>query len=272
MNKISAAITGVSKTSYPALYKGPLKEGVAKASLHGFDAVELHISNSSEVDGPRFFEYCMAKHISISAISTGLAYSMRGLSLSSENPDTRESAIRCMVEFVSLAKELQTGIIIGLIRGLCSPLVRKEKTVELLRQSMDQILNQAEAVDVPVYFEAIASFLCNYFCTIEESVEFVASFKNPLLKLHIDTYTMAHEESDILGSIAACEGFLGYVHYSDTDRLVPGKGTINFPAITKELKRIGYEGYVALECVPFPDADVSGPFAVQYVRSLFHQE
>jgi len=47
-------------------------------------------------------------------------------------------------------------------------------------------------------------------------------------------------------------------------------GTIDFSGITKELKRVGYEGYIALECVPFPDVEISGPFGAQYVRSLLN--
>lgn len=265
---VSAAITEVTGATYPALYKGPLTEGVKQAALHGYDAVELHIPQASVIDGSAFFDHCEAHRMRVSAISTGLAHSTRNLSLISDEKSNREDAITCMVEHISLAKSLESGVIIGLIRGNYPSSLGKDKAVARLREAINRILDEAERYGVPVYFEAITKFLCNYFCNIKETVDFVASFNNPLFLLHIDTYHMNFEEHDFLGSILACEGHLGYVHYSENNRRIPGMGIIDFMNTTKMLSRIGYTGYIALECVPDPSSDITGPLGASYVRNM----
>lgn len=204
----------------------------------------------------------------VSAISTGLAYSTRNLSLISDDRDTREAAITCLLEHLALAETLRCGIIIGLIRGIHPASMGKETAVSRLREGIERILDEAQRRHVPVYFEAITKHLCNYFCNIGETAEFVASFKHPLFKLHVDTYHMVFEEHDFLGSLLACEGLLGYVHYSENNRRIPGLGIIDFLNVTKMLARIGYDGPIALECVPDPDVDISGPLGASYVKNL----
>jgi sugar phosphate isomerase/epimerase len=79
---------------------------------------------------------------------------------------------------------------------------------------------------------------------------------------------MIIEEDDLIGSLYEAKDVLGYIHFSENNRLIPGLGSIDFINITKALKKIGYEGCVALECVPHPNIDITGPLGANYIKVI----
>ena len=61
-------------------------------------------------------------------------------------------------------------------------------------------------------------------------------------------------EGDLCGHLT--EGFdqVGYIQLADhPGRHEPGTGEIYYPRVLQELARLGYRGYVGLECNPLND-------------------
>lgn len=244
-------------------------ENIIKASKDGYDAVELHIPDAEVLEIENFNSFCLENKMKISAISTGLAYTERNLSLTNLDSNIRKEAIDCLKKHIEAASILKSGVIIGLIRGNFPPDVKREKTIKILKEALYYVLDEAEKKQVPIYFETIHRFILNNFCSIDETIDFVKSFKSSFFRLHIDTYHMALEESDFSNSIYKTNELLGYVHYSDNNRRIPGLGNLDFFSITKSLKHINYNGYVALECEPSPNLDKVRKLGAQYTKTLF---
>ncbi|NLD73090.1 MAG: sugar phosphate isomerase/epimerase, partial [Chloroflexi bacterium] len=61
---------------------------------------------------------------------------------------------------------------------------------------------------------------------------------------------------------------VGYVHFADSNRLAPGQGHLDFPAILAVLGEIGYDGWVTAEILPHPDPDAAARAAIDYLRTL----
>ena len=65
-----------------------------------------------------------------------------------------------------------------------------------------------------------------------------------------DTFHMNIEERSISGVILAHGSILNHVHLSDSNRLAPGLGHIDFAEVLRTLVEVGYEGSLAFELIP----------------------
>jgi D-psicose/D-tagatose/L-ribulose 3-epimerase len=84
----------------------------------------------------------------------------------------------------------------------------------------------------------------------------------PNIFIHLDTYHMHIEEESFAAGFEAAAPFLGYVHVSEANRGVPGRGMLNWAACMKAIADIGYEGPITLESMNHVDVDIAGGLAV----------
>ncbi len=94
-----------------------------------------------------------------------------------------------------------------------------------------------------------------------------------------DTYHMNIEERSLPEAIRETGELLNHVHLSDSNRLAPGWGHIDFEEILRALREIGYRGYLAFELILPPGSpseragraraldDTTGQ-AIQHLRRL----
>ena len=75
-----------------------------------------------------------------------------------------------------------------------------------------------------------------------------------------DLFHMALEEASIPDAILDGGDLIKYVHLGDNNRLSPGRGSIDWKAAIAALKKIGYDGYMNLEC------GLPGDFKTELVR------
>ena len=64
-----------------------------------------------------------------------------------------------------------------------------------------------------------------------------------------DTFHMNVEERSISGAIRDFADLLNHVHLSDSNRLAPGLGHIDFTEVLQALRDVGYEGGLAFELI-----------------------
>jgi D-psicose/D-tagatose/L-ribulose 3-epimerase len=80
--------------------------------------------------------------------------------------------------------------------------------------------------------------------------------------IHLDTYHMNIEEESFAAGFGAAAPYLGYVHISEANRGVPGRGMINWAEAMTALVDIGYGGPLTLESMNHVDKDIAGGLAV----------
>ena len=83
---------------------------------------------------------------------------------------------------------------------------------------------------------------------LEQAVELISEVGLPSLRVLADTYHMNIEEDEPTTALAAAAAHLGHVQVSDSNRLQPGAGHIDWAALLSTLDTVGYTGYLALEC------------------------
>ena len=74
------------------------------------------------------------------------------------------------------------------------------------------------------------------------------------------------EDYEPIESVRYAGKTIGYVHFSEINRMYPGAGRFDFPGIVKALSETGYEGYLAAECLPLPTPDQAAELGLAYMR------
>lgn len=80
--------------------------------------------------------------------------------------------------------------------------------------------------------------------------------------IHLDTYHMNIEEASMEDGFRVAAGLLGYVHLSESNRGVPGTGTIDWQSAFSGLAQIQFAGPVVLESFNQMHPDIAGALAV----------
>jgi hydroxypyruvate isomerase len=90
--------------------------------------------------------------------------------------------------------------------------------------------------------------------TTQDSAAIIKAVNNPHVKILHDLYHRQIAEGDLHGHIT--ENFKDIVYYQIADhpgRHEPGTGEINYTAVFQHMYKLGYRGWVGLECTPKSD-------------------
>ncbi len=254
----------------PVIFRGDLYEIIDKAKKIGYDAVELQLRDPAKIDGKAVAAYCASRGMGISAIATGLEYSLNHLSMIDEDPAGRMKMRERLFEHTDLAQQLGCPVIIGCVRGNIPDGGDPGKYLGILREEMLALADYAAPKDVTIVLEAINLYVNNYLNTVKETCDFIDSLGRENVKLHIDTHHMIIEEYDMLGAVRYAGKRIGYVHLSESNRWYPGAGSIgiDYLGILQILRETGYDGYCDFEVVPKPDEDTCAVKALDYLHRL----
>lgn len=214
--------------------------------------MEIHVPNPCELHIERLKDVLVSENITVSALGTGRAYVRDGLSLSSSVPSVRQDAINRLMAFIDAAKELDSLVIVGCMRGNISGTEALDNALDLLGLSMREVDVYAARAGVSLVFEPINRYENNFLCTAKSIADFIHENHLTATKLMLDTFHMNIEEQDMPETILKYSGYTRYFHFADSNRLPPGNGHINFKKIVASLKKVNYNGIISAECLPLP--------------------
>jgi sugar phosphate isomerase/epimerase len=241
----------------PVLIQGGLLPAIRRASALGFDAVEIHIRNPSEFDAALLARTASDNGVDISALGTGLEYSLGGLSLTSHNADIRRRTVDRFKEHIDLAARLDATVFVGLCRGTAPDLASVPAYLERFAEELIRINDHADASGVVLSLEPIAAYMTNLLVTTVETIEFLHRPGLESIMLLLDTHHMYLEDGDIGAAFDLSKGRIGHLHISDSDRKFGVSGKIDYNSVGENLKRIEYNKTVSLEVLPDPDGETA---------------
>lgn len=92
------------------------------------------------------------------------------------------------------------------------------------------------------------------FGSASDCLALVRSVDQPELRLMLDLYHAQIGEGNLIALLRRALPYVGEIQVADVPgRCEPGTGEINYPAIARELKRLGYAGVIGLEAFAFED-------------------
>jgi len=268
--EIGVSLSPTQSQFAPILFAGNLDEGLETASALGYTGVELSLRDSTQIDLDSLLQKLRRYRLKVYAIATGQTYITDGCSFYNADGDRREKTVERVRNHIALAAELHCMVIIGGIRGkiLFSSASEKKQLEQQGTSAIARCLEHAEKKSVTLLLEPINRYETNVVNTLEEGLQMIRRLGSPYIKLLPDTFHMNIEEESIPESILHAGKEIAYVHFADSNRLSPGWGHIDFPAIAAALKAISYDGPLGIEVISRTDDRSAMRQAISYVKSL----
>ena len=252
-----------------ALLSGSFEDKLAKAAEWGAEGVELMTSSPQEADPWRIKKHCQDVGLAVVAAASGAIPMTTGFTLLNADATAAENAETRLYDLIDFAEIVGAPLVtIGSFRGKLAWVTvgARERLVQILRQAADY----AQARGIRLALEALNRYEGDIVNNHEEGLEFLAEVGHPALGLLLDTYHVNIEESSYTEPFRRTieAGKLYHVHLGDNNRLPPGQGLIDFPAIVETLRDCSYSGYLSAELLAQPDPDTAARETLRYMRRL----
>jgi sugar phosphate isomerase/epimerase len=138
---------------------------------------------------------------------------------------------------------------------------------EVLLEGLHQLGDIAAREGVAILLEPLNRYEDHMVNTLAQAAELATATGLDSVRVGADTYHMNIEEADPLAALRACADHLGHVQLSDSNRLEPGAGHLDWAALLRCLEAVGYDGYLAFECRLSGDPARVLPRATAMLRS-----
>jgi len=259
----------VQPTIPVALLTGTLQEKIEKASKWDADGVELLTTNPKELNPEEILALVRYNGLQVAAIASGgMAFAL-GFTLLNADASIAAQAKTRLYDLIDFAAALGAPVVtIGSFRGRSAWVGGQGKAI--LRDILGEAAVYANQRSVRLALEAVNRFEADILTNAAETLAFIDEVDQPALGLLLDTFHVNIEEASWIEPFrtAMRARKLYHVHLGDNNRLPPGGGLIDFPAIVATLQEAGYTGYLSAELLCKPDADTAARQTLEYMGKL----
>jgi sugar phosphate isomerase/epimerase len=188
-------------------------------------------------------------------VAAAVNYGTQGQLINADRP-SREAALAAFRACVVNAVDLHAAGVI-LIPHLGAPAVPDltpykslaQLEFELLHNHLRTLSDYVYAIGVDLYIEPVNRYESQFINTLADAIRVRRKIKDhPHVKVAVDLFHAALEESDLVDGLRAYAADIGYIHVADSNRRLPGRGLIDFAAVGRTLTEISYNGWVTLAC------------------------
>jgi sugar phosphate isomerase/epimerase len=252
-----------------ALLSGTLAEKLEKAARMGATGVEFITTEPASMDVAALQDQLNRSGLQTAAIASGgMAFAAK-LTLLNADPSTAALARQRLDELIALAADLHAPVVtVGSFRGRV--VLEKDRSLAELAQILRRAGERAANAGVRIALEPLNRFEGDLLNNVAQGLAFLEEVDHPSVGLLLDTFHVNIEESSWTEPFrqAMRAGKLFHVHLGDNNRLPPGQGLIDFPAILSTLDENGYTGWLSAELLGKPDPDTAGQQTIDYMSHL----
>ncbi len=270
--KLAVSSADEAPVTAPILLQGSIVENLQKASLLGYHAIEVHMREDTELDYQAIQDASARTGVRVAMIVTGRLNTEGHCSLISDEPYVVSATMDGMRQYIDVAQKLNAGIVIGWVKGNVPTGGKREKYLDRLAKNLRILAAYAAQRNVTLNIEVINRYEVNIFTTADEIMSFLEKYQLENCYAHLDTFHMSIDECDAVAAIRRCKGKLGYFHIADNSRRYPGSGHLDFQSILQTLDEIDYDGYLSVECLPYPTGDQAAMQAAAYLNGLMQSK
>ncbi len=250
------------------VFRDKLPRSIAKAARLGYDAIELALADPHELEGMGLAELLSDHGMSLAAISTGRVFAEQKVWMTHPDAAVRLSAVAIVKGLIEVAAPFKSRVNLGRVRGPVHEgetlAMAEARFVDCIRDCADY----AAPLGVEVLLEPVNRYEINFINSVSQGIALMSKISRPNVKLMPDLFHMNIEDASIAGSLELAGPLVGYVHVADSNRWAPGQGHLSFSDILGSLRKIGYDGYITVEILPYPDPDTAAEQAITYLRTL----
>jgi len=245
-------------------------EVISKAAGLGYEGIELNTKLwPSELSLDEIKDALSKFDVEVAAIGTRHMHVTHGLYLASPREEIRERALAYVTECMKAARELDCSTVQAgwAFQGskLEAPFdAAWRQAVESLREVGRRCLEQGVRFVIEFACKQDAQLIN----TMDDALRMLDEVGSENVLVMADVFHIYTERDSLSETVLRAGKRLVYVHLSDSDRLAPGKGKIDFTEFINALKEIDYRGYMIMEFNPDPAPDEALRQAIRYVKRL----
>lgn len=248
MNRISQTVPYQYDTGFSPYTVQELDTALADLERFGFTGVEYAVAFPDKVDPDALLARTEPHKLAVTTLSTGQAFGLLGVYLTAEDDALRQGAVDIVQGQIRLSSRIgRPPVTVGLLRGKGEN-PDKARLDELFTSSLAPCLETAAKLGVTVQVEAICKAETGYLNSNYEVLALWEKLGKPEnFGLLYDVYHSHLEDGDMPTVIHAIGSRITNVHFADSNRGLPGDGDIDFAAVMTALRKVGYQGAIALE-------------------------
>jgi D-psicose/D-tagatose/L-ribulose 3-epimerase len=222
-----------------------IASSVQRARAAGFDLIEFPLMEPDSFDSATARRAAEAEGLHITA-SLGLPAEA---DVSSDDPSTVAAGQRLLDTALDRTAEMggshMCGVLYGSMRKHMAPAsaTGRASSVEAIRS----LASRASSLGIRLSLEVVNRYESNLINTGRQALEFLKEVDRPDVSVHLDTYHMNIEESDLFQPVLDVGDRLGYLHIGESHRGYLGTGSVDFGSAFRALDRIHYDGPIAFE-------------------------
>lgn len=136
----------------------------------------------------------------------------------------------------------------------------------VLHEALSELASVATDAGVVVMLEPLNRYEDHMVNTLGAARRLADEAGSPAVRIVADTFHMDIEETGFEAAVAAAGSRLAHVQVSDSNRLEPGAGHLDWARLLRALVEVGYDGWLAYECRLSDDAASALPRSVGFLR------
>jgi D-psicose/D-tagatose/L-ribulose 3-epimerase len=225
-----------------------IAELAPKVAGWGFDVLELPVEQPGDWD-PGEVGDLLAEH----RLGASLCAVMPpGRELIAADAATVASTQDYLRTCVDAALRIGAGVVAGPIYASVGRCWRMDaggraRAVGELREALAPVCDYAGERGVRLAVEPLNRYETSFLNTVEQTLDAIESLPAAACGVLCDVYHLNIEERDPPAALRAAGDRLAHVHACANDRGAPGRDHLDWPAIARALRDVGYEGIVSIE-------------------------
>ncbi|GHD44470.1 sugar phosphate isomerase/epimerase [Mycetocola manganoxydans] len=222
-----------------------LTRAIEKTRQAGFDLIEIPLMDPYNFDRMLAARLLEDNGLAVSA-SLGLNDST---DLTSDDPDVVAAGERMLEECLDIVHAMGgrnlCGVIYSAMKKYMAPATASGRASSAA--ALGRLASRAEGLGIHLSLEVVNRYETNVMNTGRQALDFLDEIGSSNVSVHLDTYHMNIEESDLYTPVLDVGERLGYVHIGESHRGYLGSGTVDFGSFFRGLGRLGYDGPVVFE-------------------------
>jgi D-psicose/D-tagatose/L-ribulose 3-epimerase len=230
---------------------------IERLKEYGIGLFEIPLLRPEEIDTKRTRAFGSRHGIDL-VPSLGLPRSLDIVENPDDGLDFLAPAFRVCAEVGSFGLG---GVTYGTI-GKTTGRAPTHKEIDGMCRFLERAAKMARSYGLKLGIEPCNRYETHLINTGKDAAKIIERIGSDNIFIHLDTYHMHIEEESFASGFDAAAPYLGYVHVSEANRGVPGRGMLDWAGCMKAIAGIGYKGAITLESMNHVDVDIAGGLAI----------
>lgn len=216
---------------------------VPEAAKHGLQVIEIPLLSPETIDVAHTRQLFAAHNIAPTA-----SLCLRDEDRAALYPERAEKFLMTAIEAAHAVGSNFLGGVTYSSLGWRSGKPPAEEELKNIAKALKPVARRAAEVGLRLGLEPCNRYETHLLNTTKQALALIDRIGEESVTIHLDTYHMNIEEKGIGNGFAQAGRHCGYVHLSESDRGVPGTGTIDWDESFRALKAAGFDGDLVIEC------------------------